>query len=75
MRRSRVQVPSSAVIIMITTQTLKIEYTNDDEKIENALKALGIEPLRWAVVGIYDNEMDISVSYVPKDYIQADDLK
>ncbi len=68
MRRSRVQVPSSAVIIMITTETIKIEYTNDDEKIENALKTLGIEPLRWAVVGVYDNEIDISVSYIPKHY-------
>ena len=53
---------------MITTETIKIEYTNDDEKIENALKTLGIEPLRWAVVGVYDNEIDISVSYIPKHY-------
>lgn len=48
---------------MITSKMLKLNFTNDSKKIENELKALGIEPLRWAVVSVNDEFLLISVSY------------
>ena len=48
---------------MITSELIEVKYTNDNNEIEKSLKALGIEPLRWAVVDIKDNKLVISVSY------------
>jgi hypothetical protein len=48
---------------MITSKIIKIKYTNDNLVIEQELKKLGIEPLRWAVVNSNDNELTLSVSF------------
>ena len=48
---------------MITTRTVTIPYTNDNEVIENELRKRGIDPVRWAVVSVEDNELYVSVSY------------
>ena len=48
---------------MITTETVTIPYTNDNEVIEKELYSRGIEPLRWAVVSADDKDLLISVSY------------
>lgn len=49
---------------MITSDIVKIKKTDDNAQIENELKKIGIEPLRWAVVKVLDDELLISVSYV-----------
>lgn len=51
---------------MIISNLVKLKLTNDIAKIENELKKLGIEPLRWAVVEVSENELTISVSYEQK---------
>jgi len=48
---------------MITSEIIKIDFTNDNEVIEQELQKLGIDPLRWAVVEVNKNELTISVSY------------
>lgn len=48
---------------MITTRTVTIPYTNDNEVVENELRKRGIDPVRWAVVSVEDNELYVSVSY------------
>ena len=48
---------------MITSELIEIEYTNDNDQIEKTLRALGIEPLRWAVVDIKNNKLVLSVSF------------
>ena len=49
---------------MITTDFVKIKYTNDDILIERELQNLGIEPLRWSVAEVLADGLLISVSYI-----------
>ena len=51
---------------MVTSETIKIKYTNDNMIIEQELKSKGIDPLRWAVIQANDYELTLSVSYVKK---------
>ena len=48
---------------MIKSDIIKIDFTTDNARIEQSLSELGIEPLRWAVVGACENKLTISVSY------------
>lgn len=48
---------------MIKSDIVKIEFTNNNQRIEDILKSKGIKPVRWAVVAVENNEMLISVSY------------
>ncbi len=48
---------------MITSKIIKIKYTNDNLVIEQELKKLGIESLRWAIVEVNENELTLSVSF------------
>ena len=48
---------------MVKSEIVKIKYTQDIEKIESELKKDGIEPLRWAIVAVEDEELLISVSF------------
>ena len=48
---------------MIKSDIIKIKFTNDNEDIENFLKAQGIEPLRWSVIDVKDDILLVSVSY------------
>ena len=48
---------------MITSEIIKIKYTNDIEVVEQEIKNLGIDPLRWAIVAVVENELIISVSF------------
>lgn len=48
---------------MIASELIKIKYTNDNTIIENELKKLGIDALRWAIVEVDKEELTISVSY------------
>lgn len=48
---------------MITSEIIKIKFINDNDIIEQELKNLGIEPLRWAVVDSDGNKLTLSVSY------------
>ena len=48
---------------MITSETIKIKYTNNNNIIEQELQKLGIDPLRWAIVEANDTELTICVSY------------
>lgn len=50
--------------MMITSDIVRIKKLDDNIQIENELKKIGIEPLRWAVVKVLDDEFLISVSYV-----------
>ena len=49
---------------MIVSEIVEIEKFSDDVEIENALKARGIEALRWAVVEILPDAYRVSVSYI-----------
>lgn len=49
---------------MITSEIVRIKKLDDNIQIENELKEIGIEPLRWAIVKVLDSELLISVSYV-----------
>lgn len=49
---------------MITSDFIKIKYVNDDILIEHELQNLGIEPLRWSVAAVLEEELLISVSYI-----------
>ncbi len=49
---------------MVTSEIIKIKYTNDNSVIENTLKSMEIDPLRWAVVAVQDDKLILSVSYV-----------
>ena len=51
------------IIDMIKSETIKIKYTNDNSVIEQELKNMGIEPLRWAVIEVDENTLTLSVSY------------
>lgn len=48
---------------MITSDLLKIKFTNDNSEIEKELLENGINPLRWAIVDVSQEELTISVSY------------
>ena len=48
---------------MIKSDLIKIPFTNDNNEIENTLVQREIEPLRWAVINVENNELTISVSY------------
>ena len=48
---------------MITSELVEIEYTNNNKEIEKCLNKMGIESLRWAIVGIENNKLIVSVSY------------
>lgn len=48
----------------ITSKLVKIEadLPVDNDFIENKLKEMGIEPLRWAIVGVQENILTISLA-------------
>lgn len=48
---------------MITSEIVKIKFTNDNEEIKRELKSIGILPLRWAIVDVSDKELTLSVAY------------
>lgn len=48
---------------MITSEILKIKFTNNNKEIKRELKALNIEPLRWAIVDVSENNLTLSVSF------------
>ena len=48
---------------MIKSEIVKINYTNDNTVVESELKKMCINPLRWAIVAIENEEMLISVSF------------
>ncbi len=48
---------------MITSDLIKLKFTNDNSEIERELKNLGIDPLRWAVVEVSDDTITVSVAY------------
>lgn len=48
---------------MIKSEIIKLKVLLDNTEIEKELKKSGIEPLRWAVTGIEDNMILVSVSY------------
>lgn len=48
---------------VITSEIVKIKFTNDNEEIKRELKSIGILPLRWAIVDVSDNELTLSVAY------------
>ena len=48
---------------MIITKNVDIDFTNDIAHIEKELLALGIEPLRWAIVDSDNKKLTISVSF------------
>jgi hypothetical protein len=49
---------------MIVSEIIEIEKINDNLEIERALRARGIEPVRWAVVEVLTDKFRISVSYL-----------
>ena len=49
---------------MIVSELVKIKFLNDNIQIEKALNKLGIEPLRWSVVSVSDEELTVSVSFI-----------
>ena len=51
---------------MIKSDIIKIKKINnfDDIYIENELDKRGINPVRWAIVEVLDNDICISVSYI-----------
>lgn len=54
---------------MIVSENIKltVEFPFDDEIIERALSDAGIKPLRWAIVKISENFIELSVSYVKEN--------
>lgn len=48
---------------VITSEIVKIKFTNDNEEIKRELKSIGISPLRWAIVDVSDKELTLSVAY------------
>lgn len=48
---------------VITSEIVKIKFTNDNEEIKRELKSIGILPLRWAIVDVSDKELTLSVAY------------
>lgn len=48
---------------MVKSEIIKIKYTQDNLLIESELRKMGIEPLRWAIVAVCDNELLLSVSF------------
>ena len=53
---------------MVLTKNVYIDFTNDLDQIENGLCSLGIEPLRWSIVGVDDGKLVLSVSYNCNDF-------
>lgn len=49
---------------MVVSDVIKIKFLQDNLLIENELKSLGIDPLRWAVVDVQGDFMLVSVSYI-----------
>lgn len=52
---------------MIISDTIKIKFINDNSMIEKELLKSGINPLRWAIVAVTQDELTISVSYQKND--------
>ena len=48
---------------MIKSDIIKIPFTTDNNEIESILRSKGIVPLRWAVVKVSEDFLEISVSY------------
>ena len=48
---------------MIVSEIVEIKKCKDNIDIENALKSLGIDPIRWAVVEVLEDKFNVSVSY------------
>jgi len=48
---------------MVTSEIIKIKYTNDNNHIEEELRKLNIDPLRWAIVEANESELTLCVSY------------
>lgn len=48
---------------MIISKMIDLEFTNDSAEIENELKNMGIDPLRWAVVDANEEKLILSVTY------------
>ena len=51
---------------MITTENIKIPYTNDNTVIEQRLYDMGIDPLRWAIVSVDEENLTLTVSFEKK---------
>ncbi len=49
---------------MVVSDVIKIKFLQDNLLIENELKSLGIDPLRWAVVDVQEDFILVSVSYI-----------
>jgi len=49
---------------MIVSKIIEIDKTNDNLEIERALRARGIEPVRWAVIETLRDKFRLSVSYL-----------
>lgn len=51
---------------MIKSQTVKIKKTDnfDNLYIERELKTMGFDVVRWALIAIDDDFLDVSVSFV-----------
>ena len=49
----------------ITSKLIKIEKSkiNDKNSIENEIKALGINPIRWAIVNVDNKCLTINVAH------------
>ena len=48
---------------MIKSDIIKIPFITDNREIETILHSKGIEPLRWAVVTVGAEFIEVSVSY------------
>ena len=48
---------------MIKSETIRMKFTKDNSVIEQKLKEMGIEPLRWAVIAVDEANITVSVSY------------
>ncbi len=48
---------------MIKSDIIKIPFSTDNNEIINILRSKGIIPLRWAVVKVNEDSLEISVSY------------
>lgn len=50
---------------MITTENIKLEIQlpTNSKTIEQKLNAMGIEPLRWAIIAVENSILTINVSY------------
>ena len=49
---------------MIISKAIEIPKTSDNIQIENALRAAGIEPVRWAITEVTEHTYKITVSYI-----------